>query len=484
MEVLSVQQMYDADAAAMAAGIDGMTLMENAGAGCARAYLERYGKAAAVILCGPGNNGGDGFVIARHLRRAGVKVRLALLGERKKLRGDAGRMAAKWRGKVHALTPEVLDGAGAVVDALFGAGLSKPVAGAAAKVLRAAHEQGLRSLAVDVPSGIDGDSGAQRGEVLPADLTVTFFRPKAGHLLFPGRAMCGVLEVVDIGIPGEVLATVAPSVRENGPSLWQKDYPWPAPAAHKYARGHAVVLSGPKYKTGAARLAARAALRSGAGLVTLSSPQSAAAENAAQLSAVMLDVWGGKVDFAGTIKDARRNAVLLGPGAGVAAATAKRVLAALAAGKSCVLDADALSSFQRAPGRLFKAIAGPCIITPHEGEFARLFKFDGSKLARAQAAAKLSGAIVVLKGPDSVIAAPDGRAAINVNAPPDLATAGSGDVLAGFCLGLLAQGMPAFEAACAAVWLHGAAAQEFGPGLIAEDLCETLPAVLRNLKSH
>jgi NAD(P)H-hydrate epimerase len=484
MEVLSVQQMYDADRAALAAGVDGMTLMENAGAGCARAYLERYGKAEAVILCGPGNNGGDGFVIARHLRRAGVKLRLALLGERKKLRGDAGRMAAKWRGKVHAPRPEVLDGAEVVVDALFGAGLSRPVAGAAAALLRAARARGLRSLAVDVPSGIDGDSGAQMGEVLAADLTVSFFRPKTGHLLYPGRQLCGVLKIVDIGIPGDVLSTIAAPARENAPALWLSDYPWPAPAAHKYARGHAVVLSGPKFKTGAARLSARAALRIGAGLVSVSSPPGAAAENAAHLSAVMVDAWGGKVDFARTIADPRRNAVLLGPGAGVGAATAKRVLAALGAGKACVLDADALSSFQRAPGGLFKAIAAPCIMTPHEGEFARLFEFEGGKLARARAAAALSGAIIVLKGPDSVIAAPDGRAAINTNAPPELATAGSGDVLAGFCLGLLAQGMAAFEAACAAVWLHGAAAGEFGPGLIAEDLCETLPAVLRNLKPH
>ena len=423
-------------------------------------------------------------MIARRLRRAGVKVKLALLGERKKLRGDAGRMAAKWRGKVYTMTPDVLAGADVVIDALFGAGLSRPVKGAAAKVLRTAGEKGLASLAVDMPSGIDGDSGTQMGEALNADLTVTFFRPKAGHLLYPGRVMCGELKVIDIGIPDAVLGKIAPTVHENQAPLWLADYPWPAPAAHKYARGHAVVLSGPKYKTGAARLAARAALRCGAGLVTVSSPQSAAAENAAQLTSVMLDVWGGKTDFAQTIKDPRRNAVLLGPGAGVGAATAKRVLATLKAGKSCVLDADALSSFQRSPARLFKAFAGPSIITPHEGEFARLFKLEGSKLSRALAAARLCGSVVVLKGPDSVIAAPDGRAAINTNAPPDLATAGSGDVLAGFCLGLLAQGMPAFEAACAAVWLHGAAAGEFGPGLIAEDLCDTLPVVLRNLKSH
>jgi NAD(P)H-hydrate epimerase len=484
MELLSVQEMYDADAAAMAAGVDGMTLMENAGAGVARAYLTRFGKVPAAVLCGPGNNGGDGFVVARHLRRAGVTVRLALLGDKSRLRGDAGQMARKWRGRVFPMSDEVLDGSEVVVDALFGAGLSRPVGGAAAKVLKTAADRGLPSIAVDMPSGIHGDSGEQLGEVLPAVLTVTFFRPKFGHLLYPGRAACGDLEVIDIGIAEHVLDVVSPMTHENDPDLWRTEFPWPDATDHKYSRGHAVVLSGPRHKTGAARLAARAALRSGAGLVTVSSPATAAAENAAQLTSVMIDAWGGRRGFAATIQDVRRNAILLGPGSGVGDATAGRVLTALKAGKACVLDADALTSFQAAPKRLFDAIRQPVILTPHDGEFRRLFKTTGGKVARVRAAARKSGAVVVLKGADTVIAAPDGRAAVNTNAPADLATAGSGDVLAGICLGLLAQATPPFEAACAAVWLHAAAAQAFGPGLIAEDLPEYLPVALRGLKSH
>jgi len=481
MELLSVAEMYAADRAAMAQGIAGLTLMEAAGGGVAKAILERFGPRPTAVLCGPGNNGGDGFVIARHLKAAGAPVRVALLGDCGRLKGDAAAMARKWRGKVTDMEPAVLDGAELVVDAVFGAGLTRAVGGAAARTLQAAQAQGCIAIAVDVPSGVHGDSGEALGFVLPATMTVTFFRPKLGHRLYPGRRLCGDLKVVDIGIPDNVLSEIAPGTTDNRPARWQRNYPRPQAEGHKYARGHAVVLSGPRGTSGAARLGARAALRIGAGLVTVAAPTSAVPENAAQLTAVMLAGWRDAKGFARMIADPRRNAVLLGPGAGVGATTRANVRAALRRGKAAVLDADALTSFQRHPATLFKAIAAPCILTPHEGEFARLFSAAGSKLERARAAAAQSGAVVLLKGPDSVIAAPDGRAAINDNAPPYLATAGAGDVLAGFCVGLLAQGMPAFEAACAAAWLHGECARRFGPGLIAEDLAEQLPAVLRDL---
>jgi len=481
--LLSVAEMYRADRLAMSAGTSGEVLMENAGAGVAREILTRFGARPTAVLCGPGNNGGDGFVIARHLRAAGAAVRLALLGEPDRLSGDAATMATRWDGGVEALTPDVLDGAEIVVDALFGAGLTRAVDGVPAEVLDRAASRELTAIAVDVPSGVHGDSGAAIGTVLPAAMTVTFFRPKPGHLLYPGRTLCGELRVIDIGIPAVVLDEIKPETFENGPSLWRSALPRPEADGHKYHRGHAVVLSGPQARSGAARLAARGALRIGAGLVTVAAPRSAVAENAAQLTSIMLRSWADTAGFAKLIADPRLNAVLLGPGAGVGKATRENVLATLKARKAVVLDADALTCFARSPKRLFGAIRSPCILTPHAGEFARLFSAERSKVERTRAAAAQAGAVVVLKGPDTVIAAPDGRAAVNANAPATLATAGSGDVLAGFCLGLVAQGMPAFEAACAAVWLHGAAAARFGPGLIAEDLPDVLPAVLCDLKS-
>ncbi|MBL6951238.1 MAG: NAD(P)H-hydrate dehydratase [Alphaproteobacteria bacterium] len=486
-ELLSVQQMYGADSAAMAAGISGEKLMEAAGREVARAILDRFGAQSTAVLCGPGNNGGDGFVIARHLKKAGAKVSLALLGDKGDLRGDAAIMAGRWRGRVAPLGSDVLEGAALVVDALFGAGLARPVKGPAKTVLAAAQARKLPIIAVDVPSGVQGDSGQILGFAPQAALTVTFFRPKSGHLLYPGRGLCGELRVVDIGIPDQVLTEIEARTWINQPSIWLPSWPPLSLEGHKYSRGHAVVLSGGPGKTGAARLAAGAALRVGAGLVTVASPLAAVAENAAHLTAVMIDPWRDGAAFRRLLLDPRRNAVCLGPGAGLGAGGVKRlrgnVLAALDLGKAVVLDADAITAFATARKSLFRQLHGNCILTPHQGEFSRLFPGPGDKLQRTRQAAADCGAVVLLKGPDTVIAAPDGRAVINANAPPDLATAGSGDVLAGFCTGLLAQGVPAFEAAAAACWLHGAAAQCFGPGLIAEDLANALPAVLSALRA-
>ncbi len=480
-QVLSVEQMYGADRAAMTYGVSGERLMEAAGAAVANAIVERFGLQPTAVLCGPGNNGGDGFVIARHLRKAGAVVRLALLGEKAKLRGDAATMAKRWRGRVAPLDEAVLDGAALVVDALFGAGLSRNISGAPRATLWAAQGRGLPIIAVDMPSGVQGDSGQILGHALQAAMTVTFFRPKTGHFLYPGRGLCGDLRVADIGIPDAVLEDIEPKTYANDPSLWLPSWPSLSPMDHKYSRGHAVVLSGGPGKTGAARLAAGAALRIGAGLVTVASPKSAVAENAAHLTAVMIDPWRDGEDFRRLLSDPRRNAVCLGPGAGVNKQLRDNVLAALALKKAVVLDADAITAFGRARKGLFRKLHENCILTPHEGEFGRLFEGRGDKLQRTRSAARACGAVVLLKGPDTVIAAPDGRAAINTNAPPELATAGAGDVLAGFCTGLLAQGVPAFEAAAAACWLHGESARNFGPGLIAEDLALALPAVLTQL---
>ena len=488
LELLSTEEMGQADRLAVAAGVESLRLMENAGRSVAAetAKLGRRGGRIAV-LCGPGNNGGDGLVAARYLAEGGFDVEVSLLGEVDRLKGDAAAMARRWSGPVRTLTPESLEGAELVVDALFGAGLARPLEGMAASVVTAMVGSNIPVVAVDVPSGLDGTTGAAGGPVVQATRTVTFFRRKPGHLLLPGRTLCGHVHVADIGIPTSVLVEIAPQTWANGPGLWHHEYPWPKSAGHKYDRGHALVVSGPEGHTGAARMGARAALRIGAGLVTVASPTPALPVNAAHLTAIMLLPCDDASALAAILSDRRKNAVLLGPALGVGPETRSLAEAALASGAATVLDADAISSFAKERDILARAVAGspgrPVVLTPHEGEFERLFPDfgEGSKLVRARAAAKAVGATVVLKGADTVIAAPDGRAAINDSAPPWLATAGAGDVLGGMVAGLMAQGMPSFEAACAAVWLHGETADAVGFGLIAEDLPERLPAILQRL---
>jgi len=478
-ELLTNAEMSRADAFAVAHGVPSLTLMENAGRAAADAIAVRFKPCAVTVLCGPGNNGGDGFVVARMLDEFGFIVRVAHDAEPK---GDAAAMSDQWKGTRVALEPEALDGAKLVVDGLFGAGLSRPLEGAAAQVVEALND--LPVVAIDIPSGISGDTGQPLGGVyVKAALTVTFFRKKPGHLLLPGRALCGETVVADIGIPAEAANT---QLRENAPALW--NFPWPQLEGHKYSRGHCVVVSGPAHATGAARLAARAALRVGAGLVSVASPPDAVAVNAANLTAIMIKVFDGAARLGALLSDKRLNAVALGPGLGVGKDTRELVTTVLKSGAGVVLDADAITSFQDEPQTLFSLLDDRCVLTPHEGEFERLFPGlldrSASKLEAARAAAAQALAVVVLKGADTVIAAPSGKAVINANAPPFLATAGAGDVLAGLIAGLLAQGMPAFDAACAGTWLHGEAARLFGPGLIAEDLPEMLPRVLAALAAE
>ena len=484
--LLTPDEMAEADRLTIAGGVPGIALMENAGRAVADAISRRWSKRPLAVLCGPGNNGGDGFVAARILAERGWQVRLALLGEISSLNGDAALAAARWRGQAEPLGPRSLDGAGLVVDALLGAGLSRPITGVAAETIAVLGERELPVVAIDVPSGVDGRSGEVRGIAPRAKLTVTFFRKKAGHLLLPGREYCGEILVAPIGIPNGVLDQVQPQAAANDPGWWGAAFRWPGAESHKYTRGHALIAGG-AVMTGAARLAARAAARLGAGLVTVAAPAAAFPIYAGGLTGVIVRKATGVDAFRALLADRRRNAVLIGPGAGVGDETREMTLAALNMGKRAVIDADALTVFADNPPALFAAIgtAGvpTPVLTPHEGEFARLFDRAGSKLDRARRAAATAGAVIVLKGSDTVIAAPDGRAAINANAPPELATAGSGDVLAGMVLALLAQGMPEFEAAAAAVWLHAEAGRRFGPGLVAEDLIEAMPAVLAALKA-
>jgi hydroxyethylthiazole kinase-like uncharacterized protein yjeF len=453
------------------------------------------------VVAGPGNNGGDGFVAARILAERGFPVRVLLLGERKALKGDAAKAARRWQGQTTQAVPDALSDCEVVVDALFGAGLDRPVSGAAAAMIEAMNSLRASIVAVDLPSGINGSSGAVMGFAVKANETVTFFRRKPGHVLMPGRLYCGAVRVADIGIRSSVLEKIRPKIFANAPELWGRQFHVPRADAHKYARGHAAVVSGGASSTGAARLAARGALRAGAGLVTIASPREALLVNAVANEAVMVRAVDGARELAELLTDRRFNAVLLGPGGGVGQVMQDMVLAALGGERAVVLDADALTSFAGAPESLFQKlklkssnntahVSREVVLTPHEGEFSRLFHNSikvsdlSAKYERAQEASSVAGAVILLKGADTVVASPDGKCAIAENAPPWLATAGAGDVLSGMVAGLLAQGMPAFEGACAAVWLHGEAGGEAGPGLISEDLPDALPKVYRRLFSE
>jgi NAD(P)H-hydrate epimerase len=475
--LLTPAEMGAADRVTIAGGTAGIVLMENAGLAVADAVSRRWPVRPVAVLCGPGNNGGDGFVAARILAGRGWPVRLALLGDGARLKGDAAIAASRWTGPAETLSRDCLAGAALVIDALFGAGLSRDIGGVAAEVLGAIE---VPVIAVDVPSGIDGETGAVRGVAPRATLTVTFFRRKPGHVLLPGRLHCGETIAAPIGIDASVLDGIAPQVAANHPEWWGDVPPRPDTDSHKYRRGHALIVGGAEM-TGAARLAAGAAARLGAGLVTIAAPEVAYPIYAGAMVGVMVRKTAGLADLQILLSDTRRNAVLIGPGAGAGEATREAVSAVLAARKRTVLDADALTSYASERDKFLAALHPDCVLTPHEGEFARLFDSSGSKLDRARRAARASGVVVLLKGADTVIAAPDGRATINENAPPELATAGSGDVLAGMVVALLAQGVAPFEAAAAACWLHGAAARRVGPGLVAEDLARVLPLVLRGV---
>ena len=491
MEVLTTAEMERADQLTIAAGTPGFALMLSAGQAVAEAAIDLVEEGPVVVVAGSGNNGGDGFVAAAELAARGREVSVILLCERDSLQGDAASTARGWKYPVLPFNPQAIGRPALIIDALFGAGLNRPVKGEPHDMIDAINANGAPVLSVDLPSGINGDTGAVMGVAVRATETVTFFRRKPGHLLLPGRIHCGRVRLADIGIGPRVLEQIRPRTFENIPQFWRNSFPVPGIDGHKYARGHAVVVSGELAATGAARMAARGALRAGAGLVTVASPRDALAVNATALTAVMVRLIDTPAEFAELWTDKRLNTCVIGPGAGVGDRTRVFVVTALSARRNLVLDADALTSFADAPDHLFEAIKAShdpqVVLTPHEGEFPRLFsdisnKHPGrSKLERVRAAAERSGAVVLLKGPDTVVASPDGRATIASNAPPWLATAGAGDVLAGMIAGMLAQGVAAFEATSIAVWMHGEAAREAGPGLIAEDLPEVLPAVFRHL---
>jgi hydroxyethylthiazole kinase-like uncharacterized protein yjeF len=487
--VLTPLEMKQADRETIASGISGIELMRRAGhavAGCAEKLASSGSR--IVVAAGPGQNGGDGFVAAAALADKGYWVSLGLLGSLERLTGDAAEAARGWAGEVKRAEDLPFHEADLIIDALFGTGLARDLEGAARLAVERMNAAGRPILAVDLPSGIDGEAGQVRGVAVKASRTVTFAARKPCHLLMPGRAYSGLVEVADIGIGRETLAAKSGALFANSPALWRDVLPRPSLSSHKYERGHTLVASGGATRTGAARLAARAALRVGSGLVTVASPPEALGVNAAHLTAIMLRGCDGPEGLNTILQDPRFNALVLGPALGVHAGTRAMVAVAVHARRSLVLDADALTSFEGLGSELHGAFRhAPTVLTPHDGEFNRLFKGHPdlldpeSKIERVRRAAAYTGAVVLLKGADTVIAAPDGRAAINENGTPYLATAGSGDTLCGLVAGLTAQGVPAFEAACAGVWIHAEAGAIFGPGLIAEDLAELVPGILREL---
>jgi hydroxyethylthiazole kinase-like uncharacterized protein yjeF len=461
-DLLTPEQMARADVLGAGLGWDGPTLMANAGRAVARTVAGRFRPCRTLVLCGPGNNGGDGYVVARLLQSIGWPITVAALAPTR-AGGDAAAAARGWAGPTTAFGPFAATRSALVIDAVFGAGLSRDVDGIVAATLSAAS----KLVAIDVPSGLDGATGAPRGFAAQAAVTVTFFRLKPGHLLLPGRDLCGEIVLADIGLPGSVLERVGSRTQVNHPGLWH--VPMPSAAGHKYSRGH-VTLVGGAAMTGATRLAVEGARRVGAGLVTIASPAEAVAVyRTGPPGVIVSDATIGLL-----LQDERRQVWVCGPGLGPAAA--RNFLPLLTAAKRTVVaDADALTAFADQPDGL----RGAAVLTPPLGEFTQVFGPPGADRPRAAvAAAARTGAVVLLKGADTIVAAPDGRVSINASAPPWLATAGAGDVLAGMIAGLLAQGMPPWEAASAGAWLHGRAAVLAGPGMIAEDIAAALPAAL------
>jgi hydroxyethylthiazole kinase-like uncharacterized protein yjeF len=475
--LLTPDEMAAADAASARSGIPSFDLMDRAGRAIAAAALRHFpGALRFVALCGPGNNGGDGYVAARALAEAGATVDVHHLGDPGTLKGDARQardLCCLPSKPLEAYRPQTGD---VVVDALFAAGLTRNVPDIVAEVIRKVGEAGISVLAVDLPSGLCGRRGVPLGAAFLAAHTVTFMTRKPGHLLLPGRSLCGDVEVFDIGIPARIIREVTGKMRENGPELWSGLLAEPESDSHKYRRGHLAVFSGEAGKTGAARLSAAAGLKAGAGLVTVGSPSDAMPANAASLTAIMLHQVDTVKDLENWLHTAKLAAFVLGPGFGIGKKARQFALALK--DRPLVLDADGITSFKEKPSDLFDGFAGGeprLVLTPHEGEFARLFPDIAadenlSKVEKAVAASARAHAAIVYKGADTVIAGPDGRAYINTNGPPWLATAGSGDVLAGMIGALLAQGMPAFEAAAAGVYLHGEAGKRAGRGMTAEDL--------------
>jgi hydroxyethylthiazole kinase-like uncharacterized protein yjeF len=472
-------------------GISSYSLMENAGLAVADAVQALAGSPCrVVVLAGPGNNGGDGAIAAVELDSLEYEVHVVRIVTEQKSYGDANRAFQSWHHPIEIIslneielsdtTSTLILSADVVVDAMFGAGLTRPLSGIVAAMVKLVNDGPAQVVAVDVPSGLSGNTHNVNGPCVEAELTVTFFLHKPAHFLYPGRQLCGSVLLAQIGLDNEQLDQHEPNCYLNEPAVFYSMMPRINTIGHKFHRGHVLVRSGPVESTGAARLSAETALRCGAGLVTVATSHDALLVNAAHLTAVMLKCCDTEHAWKEQLADPRITTVVVGPGNGISEGTRNSVISSLESEKQCVLDADALSCWSDNNWRhefmkVMASTTASVVLTPHAGEFEHLFgnlsdeQFP-SKLHKALEAASQSRAVIVYKGADTVVASPDGRSSINANAPPWLATAGTGDVLAGLIAALLAQGMPPFEASCAAVWLHGAAAESLGYPLCSEDL--------------
>jgi hydroxyethylthiazole kinase-like uncharacterized protein yjeF len=484
-KILSVDGHRASDRFAIANGVTGLALMERAGEAIAHAIIARWAPRKVLVICGPGNNGGDGFVAARQLADCGWPVTVALCCPPAQSRGDASIMRDRWQGQSLPIDEVSVADYGLVIDAIFGAGLSRPLDGHALNLTETIAQAGHPVVAVDVPTGLHGDLARPFNAAIRADMTVTFHRLKPAHCLQPGRDICGEIICADIGIPGGWATEIAPEAEMNRPDCWPGIPQSRSSRTHKHEQGRLCVVSGGASSTGAARMAAMAGLRAGAGLVTLLAPPSAMQVNASHLTAVMLSRFEGAQGLIDALDTCRATATLIGPGCGVGTGTRDLVVAAASRAAPMVLDADALTSFENDPDHLFQHLRTNDVLTPHDGEFARLFPeisdSADNKIDRARAAAQKTGCTIVLKGADTVIAAYDGRVRVNLHASSALATAGAGDVLAGIAGAFLAQGHEGFDTASAAVWLHGDAGIRLGKGLVAEDLPTIMPGVIADL---
>lgn len=470
--ILTCDEVRACEQRAVGAGASMQLLMERAGAACALMLDARYPAGRVVVLAGPGNNGGDAFVAARVLAAQGREVVLHELAPGGPRTAEVAAAAKAWTGAHAPLEDLRIEAGDVVLDGLFGAGLARALSGEAAFAVEQVNASGAKVVAIDVPSGVNGDAGAVSGAATRADVTVTFGAKKPAHVLQPAASLCGEVVVAEIGF-GDFVETVGGGrLLENDPALWLPALKWPEATSHKHARGRLCVVSGGVAHTGAARLAAQAGLRSGAGVVTLLCSPSALMVVASSLTAVMCASFADAEALVALSE--RADSVVIGPAAGVNAATRANVKALARAGKRLVLDADALSVFAGEAGALRDVLQREAVLTPHAGEFERLFPgvlaASRNHAEAAREGARIAGCVVLLKGPDTMIAAPDGRAVVNTHATPFLATAGSGDVLAGIIGGLMAQGLSAFDAACAGTWMHGDAGRRAGPGMTAEDL--------------
>lgn len=480
-EILTASEMKEADTATINGGTPGIRLMESAGIAVAENVKRHFESCPVLILSGPGNNGGDGFIAAAHLKKAGWPVRIACLVKSPALKGDAALAAKQWDGEVETLNSNLsLKDTKLVIDAVFGTGFSGVLAPELVTLFDKIRTKNISVVAVDIPSGIDSTTAAVAAGTLKSTLTVTFTRKKLAHVLLPAKIFCGDIALAHIGTGDDVIASLKTSVFENNSALWLQSFPLPDAASHKFSRGHSVVFGG-QQRTGASCLAAHAAQRIGSGLVTIvTTPESHTIYQNFRAS-IMVGAWQSTDELKSILRDERKNAILIGPGYGVEALK-KTAETALAFNKGGVLDADIFTAYKDAPEKLFPHISTKYVLTPHEGEFERFFgALEGSKIERAQKAAKISGANVLLKGADTVIAAPDGTTIVNTNAPSTLATAGAGDVLAGMITGLIAQGMPPFMAAAAACWIHAESARKHGLGLTAEDIIFNISQTLNKI---